>query len=472
MAYPHDKLRFALDRRVFLQASLGATGLGLANRPLGANAGGKAKSVILFWLSGGASHIDTWDMKPLAAAEYRGPFKPIATRVNGIQVCEHLPGLAKRMDKVALIRSVGMRKRDLTGDHHAGYYYNQTGHAPDSTFLTLGNNRKPEPTDWPSMACLAGRALPRRSPLPATIALPEKPGAPEFTRPGQFAARLGQLHDPFYLIADHPRPEEFSVPSMTLAGGLDVERLSGRRGLSGSLDLLPRAIDQLGSDLDLQTRRAYELLSSAKARSAFDLSGEAKELKDRYGSTVNGTSLLLARRLVEAGVPFVSVYWRGDLKQSDKLKCASGGGWDTHGNNFQCLKDWLLPEFDMAYSALLDDLEARGLLDSTLVLVSSEMGRHPKVGDIRSGGTSGAGRDHWTHAMSILMAGGGVKGGQVYGSTDKVGGYPSEKPCGPEDIAATTLAALGLKGPLMLNDRENRPTDFWPEGRILAEVLG
>jgi hypothetical protein len=471
MILPHDKLRFALDRRVFLQAGLGAAAFGGAKPALRANPEGKAKSVILFWLSGGASHIDTWDMKPEAAAEYRGPFRPVPTRVPGIQVCEHLPGLAQRMDRVALIRSLGMRKRDLTGDHHAGYYYNQTGHAPDVTFLTLGNNRKPEPTDWPSMACLAGRALPRRGPLPATIALPEKPGAPEFTRPGQFSARLGQLHDPFYLIADHPKPEEFSVPSMTLAGDLQPDRLDHRRGLARALDSLPRSIEKLGGELDLQSRRAYELLASAQARSAFDLSGESKALKDRYGTTVNGTSLLLARRLVEAGVPFVSVYWRGDLKRSDKLKCASGGGWDTHGNNFQCLKDWLLPEFDQAYSALLDDLESRGLLDSTLVLVTSEMGRHPKVGDVRSGGVSGAGRDHWTHAMSVLMAGGGVRGGQVYGSTDKVGGYPSDKPCGPEDIAATTFTALGLKGPLMFNDRENRPTDFWPEGRVLEGLL-
>lgn len=471
MTLPHDKLRFALDRRVFLQAGLGATALAGIKSPVLANPQGKAKSVILFWLSGGASHIDTWDMKPDAAVEYRGPFRPVPTRVPGIQVCEHLPALAQRMDRIALIRSLGMRKRDLTGDHHAGYYYNQTGHAPDVTFLTLGNNRKPEPTDWPSMACLAGRALPSRGPLPATIALPEKPGAPEFTRPGQFAARLGQLHDPFYLIADHPKPEEFSVPSMTLTGELQPERLDHRRGLARALDSLPRSIEKLGGDLDLQSRRAYELLASARARSAFDLSGESKALKDRYGTTVNGTSLLLARRLVEAGVPFVSVYWRGDLKRSDKLKCASGGGWDTHGNNFQCLKDWLLPEFDQAFSALLDDLESRGLLDSTLVLVTSEMGRHPKVGDVRSGGVSGAGRDHWTHAMSVMMAGGGVRGGQVYGSTDKVGGYPSDKPCGPEDIAATIFTSLGLKGPLMFNDRENRPTDFWPEGRVLEGVL-
>ena len=472
MARPHDKLRFALDRRVFLQAGLGTAGMapGLA-RPLAATAGGKAKSVILFWLSGGASHIDTWDMKPDSPSEYRGPFRPVSTSVPGIQVCEHLPGLAKRMHQVALVRSLGMRKRDLTGDHHAGYYYNQTGHAPDTTFLTLGNNRKPEPTDWPSMACLAGRALPRQSPLPATIALPEKPGAPEFTRPGQFAARLGHLHDPFYLVADHPKPEDFSVPSLTLAGDLPTERLDHRQSLARALDALPRSLDGLGTDLDLQARRAYELLSSPKARSAFDLSGETKALKDRYGETVNGSSLLLARRLVEAGVPFVSVYWRGDLKKSDKLKCASGGGWDTHGNNFQCLKDWLLPEFDLGFSALLDDLESRGLLESTLVLVTSEMGRHPKIGDVRSGGVNGAGRDHWTHAMSVLMAGGGVRGGRVHGSTDRVGAYPSDKPCGPEDIAATVFTALGLKGPLMFNDRENRPTDFWPEGSPLEGIL-
>ncbi|RLS39641.1 MAG: DUF1501 domain-containing protein [Planctomycetota bacterium] len=468
----HDRLRPILSRRIFLQAGMGLPALGLpASLAASPATGGKAKSVILFWLSGGASHIDTWDMKPEAPAEYRGPFKPVATTVPGIQVCEHLPLLAARMKQVAVVRSVGMRKRDLTGDHHAGYYYNQTGHSPDVTFRTLGNNRKPEPTDWPSLACLAGHALPSRGPLPATVALPEKPGAPEFTRPGQFAGRLGNYHDPFYLLADHPRPEEFSVPSLSLSGELDAGRISSRRSLAASLDSLPRQFDRMGLGLDEQSRRAYALLASAPARRAFNLHDEPRALKDRYGSTANGMALLLARRMVEAGVPFVSVYWRGDLAVSDKLKCASGGGWDTHGNNFHCLKEWLLPEFDQAYSALLDDLEARGLLDSTLVLVTSEMGRNPKVGDVRSGGVSGAGRDHWTNAMSVLLAGGGVRGGQVYGSTDKVGGYPSDKPCGPEDIAATTLTALGLQAPLVFNDRENRPTDFWPDGRVLEGML-
>ena len=185
-----------------------------------------------------------------------------------------------------------------------------------------------------------------------------------------------------------------------------------------------------------QQQRALSLLLSSSTTEAFDVTKEEPTLRERYGENVNGMSLLAARRLVEAGVPFITVFWRGDPDKLDK-KCASGGGWDTHGNNFNCLKDRLLPEFDKPFAALLDDLHQRGLLDSTLVMVSSEMGRKPRIGDPRSGGKNGAGRDHWTALMSVLMAGGGIRGGSVYGSSDPRAEYPLDNPVGPEDIART-----------------------------------
>jgi uncharacterized protein (DUF1501 family) len=191
-------------------------------------------------------------------------------------------------------------------------------------------------------------------------------------------------------------------------------------------------------------------------------------VRDRYGPTVNGTSMLMARRLVEAGVPFVTVFWLEDPKLAGP--CKSGGGWDTHGANFTCLRRHLLPELDRCFSALLADLHERGLLERTLVLVNSEMGRQPKVGDPRSGGPGGAGRDHWTHCMTAVMAGGGVRGGQIYGASDKVAAYPADRPVAPEDIAQTVYHLMGVDD-LEAVDREGRPFNLLPEGRVLTDLL-
>ena len=193
--------------------------------------------------------------------------------------------------------------------------------------------------------------------------------------------------------------------------------------------------------VDVYQEKAFSLLSSSGTASAFDLKSEPEKIRERYGQTVNGTSLLMARRLVEAGVPFVTVFWRENINL--KSKCRSAGGWDTHGNNFKCLNDHLLPEFDCGYSALIEDLSERGMLDETLVLVSSEMGRKPLIGDRRSGGVSGAGRDHWTACQSVVMAGGGIQGGQVFGKTDSKGEYPVEKLLSPSDITRTVYHAMG-----------------------------
>ena len=428
-----------------------------------------AKSAILIWLSGGASHIDTWDMKPDAPAEYRGTFKPIDTSAPGLRLCEHLPHLAKQAHHLAVVRSLGDHRRG-TGDHHAGYYYNLTGHAPDRTFHQLLNARTPYATDWPSMASVVALKRPPLPNLPSAITLPQKEDAPEYTRPGQFAARLGIEYDPVFVDGSRDKPLDFAVPALSLSGDMSHERLEERTALLRSLDAAQRrAEDSAASrDYSVHQRKAFTLLSSRQTKSAFDLRAEPDAVRERYGKGINGMSMLLARRLVEAGVPFVTAFWKGD-KELDKL-CKSGGGWDTHGNNFGCLKDRLLPEFDRPFAALLDDLHQRGLLDSTLVIVTSEMGRKPRIGDARSGGLGGAGRDHWTACQSVLLAGGGIKGGQVFGTTDKRAEYPDQNPVAPEHIARTVFHALGIDD-LHAVDREGRPFHLMDDGRALTELF-
>ncbi|MFO0928576.1 MAG: DUF1501 domain-containing protein [Gemmataceae bacterium] len=302
------------------------------------------------------------------------------------------------------------------------------------------------------------------------MTLPHKEGAPEFTRPGQFAARLGIEHDPVFVDGSRERPLDFSAPALTLHGDLSAARMLDRRTLLRALDEAHRSADHERASRDYHThqRKAFTLLSSRQTKAAFDLRAEPAAVRARYGPGVNGMSMLLARRLVEAGVPFVTVFWKGD-KELDTL-CKSGGGWDTHGNNFTCLKDRLLPEFDRPFATLLDDLHQRGLLDSTLVVVTSEMGRRPKIGDPRSGGLAGAGRDHWTACMSVLLAGGGIRGGQVYGSSDRRAEFPHDRPVGPEHIARTVFHAMRIDD-LHAIDREGRQVHLLEDGRPLVELF-
>jgi uncharacterized protein (DUF1501 family) len=474
MHHGHGPIAAALHRRAFLVAGgVGFAGLhlpglvGAAPRVEGRRE--PAQSTILIWLSGGVSHLDTFDMKPGAPSEFRGEFRPIATSAPGVRVCEHLPHTARQAHHLAVVNSLGHYNRG-TGDHHAGYYYNLTGREPDPTFRQLLNARKPLPSDWPFMGSVVISKRPAHPYLPSLISLPEKPGFPEYTRPGQFAARLGAEYDASYVLGELDRPTDFVATSLTLQGDVSPERLQSRRHLLGALDAAVRGAesDPAARTYGRQQEKAFSLLTSARTKTAFDLSREPIALRERYGRSVNAMSMLMARRLVEAGVPFVTVFWKGDPKQNEL--CKSGGGWDTHGNNFNCLKNLLLPEFDQPFAALLDDLHQRGLLAKTLVLVTSEMGRQPKVGDPRSGGTKGAGRDHWTHCMSVVLAGGGIRGGQTYGASDRVGAYPADRCVAPEDIAHTLYHSMGIDD-LEARDREGRPFNLLPEGRILTELF-
>lgn len=463
-----------LHRRRFLVASgLGFAGLQFGQPgPMAAAATSSrptARSTILFFLCGGASHLDTWDMKPDAPAEYRGPFEPIATSAPGVRLCEHLPLLARQAHHLALVNSV--RGSVSTNDHHAGYYYNLTGHAADPSFLTLGNNRTPMPDDWPYMGAVVAAKLPQHPDLPNAITLPHKPSRAPYTRPGQFAARLGVQHDPLYVQGSVEKPLEFRAPALVLEGDMNVARLMGRRQLVRSLDDARRDFDLAApvGAWSQQQDRAMKLLSSSRTSRAFEVASEPAALRARYGETVNGMSLLLARRLVEAGVPFVTVFWMENEKLASK--CKSAGGWDTHGNNFNCLKEHLLPEFDRGFSALIEDLGERGLLDETLLLVTSEMGRTPKIGDPRSGGVGGAGRDHWTHCLTNVLAGGGIRGGQTYGSSDRRGEFPADKPLTPADIAKTVYHAMGVHN-LEATDKQGRPYNLLAEGEPIRALFG
>ena len=383
----------ARDRRTFLVASGAGAGGAAAGpdrrsgRAAGLGASRRADSTILFFLCGGASHVDTWDLKPDAPAEYRGPFRPIATTAPGVRLCEHLPLLARQAHHLAVVNSVGATVN--TNDHHAGYYYNLTGHVPDPSFLTLGNNRTPRPDDWPYMGCVAAS---RRAAASATC-------------PTRSRCRTGRARPPTRGRASSPRGwgssttrctstatsagrSQFQAPGpgprrrrrRPTAPGPPRPARGRRRGAAGLRRGCARAA----------TGRACRSGPVAAGLVADDRGvrrrRRAAAVRERYGQTINGMSLLLARRLVEAGVPFMTVFWKEN--EAIANKCKSAGGWDTHGNNFNCLKENLLPEFDRGFSALIEDLAGRGLLDATLLLVTSEMGRTPKIGDPRSGGTS------------------------------------------------------------------------------------
>jgi hypothetical protein len=468
------------DRRAFLKASAGALaslpfaapGVRGSTAPIGAvpAIGKPAKSTVLFFLCGGASHIDTWDMKPDSPQEYRGEFKPMRTTGEEIRLCEHLPLLAKQAHRFAMIHGVTDGGR-ATGDHHAGYYYNLTGHAPDTTFKQQGNDRRPYPEDWPYMGSVIGMKRPKHRSLPQLITLPHKPSKLPFTRPGQFAGRIGMEHDPFFLTGNQEQPLNFQSPSLTLSGGMTAERMQDRRSLLHAFNDARRQLDheaQVQGYLKHQ-ERAFDLLASSAAAKAFDIASEPQALRERYGQDVNGMSLLMARRMVEAGVPFVTVFWKED--ESTAKQCKSAGGWDTHGDNFNCLRQYLLPKFDKAFSAFLEDMGSSGLLDETLVLVTSEMGRTPKIGDRRSGGVAGAGRDHWTACMSVLMAGAGIQGGRAIGETDDRAQLPKDRPIYPEDITKTVYYAMGIND-LTGYDRVGRSYHLLEEGKPLTELFG
>jgi hypothetical protein len=426
----------------------------------------KAKAVIYVFLSGGLAQHDSFDMKPEAPDYIRGEFQPIATRTPGIQICEHLPLLAARSDRWALVRSL----THPYNEHSEGHMVMLSGRTP----LPPGfNPQAPKSSDHPSIAAIAGDVTRPRNNLPPAIVLPERlihrTGR---VIPGQFGGTMGSHRDPYLLAAsrfnpgsygawpefgfDHARgalaPDglTFQAPSLALPQGLSAHRVWQRVGLLEQVEAQRRALDRLAevAEFDRYRQKAVSLLADPKMKHVFDvLSADAKVL-DRYGRNTFGWSLLLARRLVEAGVNLVQV------------NLGNNETWDTHGNAFPHLKNLLLPPLDRSVSALIDDLHEHGLLDSTLIVMAGEFGRTPKIFRLPEHYAL-PGRDHWGAVQTVLFAGGGVRGGQVIGSSDKLGAYPATEPQTPEQMAATIYEALGLPRHASWEDLGGRPMPIY-----------
>jgi Protein of unknown function (DUF1501) len=438
-------------RRDFLKiGSAGLLGVGLADllrleaRAAKDNADApkaKAKSVIMIWLAGGPSHLDMWDLKPNAPKEIRGDFKPIATAAPGVEISEHLPKVAKVMDKASVVRSLA---------------HSIPSHQIATTFMTTGN--KPTAAiQYPSLGSVAAKLLPVERGVPPYVSFGDLRGGAA-GGPGY----LGTGYNPFFVEganggrANAKANLNLRVRGIQLPNGFTLEELAKRDDLLRQFDQGFKKLDAAGDlvdGLDEFHRQALDILRSDKTKKAFDLNQESESARERYGTTGLGIGALAARRLVEAGVRFVTV---------------SLGGWDTHQDNFNKLKNQLLPPVDQTVSALLADLDSRGLLDSTIVYVAGEFGRTPKI-NARS--PVGGGRDHWARSMSVLLAGGGIKRGYAHGSTDANGMAPATDPCSPDDIGSTIFQCLGIDRTTELQSPTGRPIQLFREGKVIEKLL-
>jgi hypothetical protein len=438
-----------LTRREWLRVGgLGAFGLSLPALPLAPGRAvtgtpssfGKARACIVLFHLGGPPQHETWDTKPEAPAAIRGEFRPIATSVTGVRVCELMPRTARCLDKVCVLRATS------TNDsaHSSSGYWMLTGvpHQP-----TNAEDSKPgAPNDWPCLAAVVQKLRRGRNGLPASIVIPEhiwNNGGKAW--PGQDGGFLGRTANPWLIHCD-PSRKGFHVAGLSLPVEVSADRLGDRKGLLGRIDRAAANLDSsLTSAHDARTRQAFDLLTAGRARAAFEVDREPAALRERYGMNRWGQSVLLARRLVEAGVSLVQVNWtrmEGDTTDSP--------AWDTHGRNAYRLKNNLMPKMDLAYSALLEDLAARGMLDSTLVVWMGEFGRTPKI-------NAAAGRDHWGPVFCSALAGGGVRGGQVIGTSDAIGAYPRDGRVLSQDLAATVYHCLGCPSDAEVRDTQGRP---------------
>jgi hypothetical protein len=388
----------------------------------------KANAVILLWLGGGPATIDMWDLKPEAPEGIRGEFKPIDTTAPGVQISEHLPKTARVMNRAVVVRSLA---------------HTIPAHGPATVFMTTGN--KPTPAlQYPAIGSLVSKLMTAAPGVPPYVSFSElRNGAA-----GQ-AGYLGTAYNPF--IVEGGRGQ-LRVRGIQLPGNVTLEQLEDRDRLLQGFEESFRAADKaadLADGMDEFHSQALEILRSDKTKKAFDLGQEKQELRERYGTTPFGQGALAARRLVEAGVRFVTV---------------TLNGWDTHGQNFNNLKTRLLPPLDQTLAALIEDLDARGLLDRTVVYCAGEFGRTPKV-------NRNSGRDHWARSMSVLLAGGGLKRGYAHGTTDEQGMAPAVDPCTPDDVAATVFHCLGLDPHAELMTPSGRPVQLFREGKVIEKLL-
>ncbi len=447
--------RSGVSRREMLRAgAAGALGLGLPDL-LAADESHRGKGIvtradrcIIIFLNGGPSHLDMWDMKPEGPSESRGEFKPIATSLPGVQFSEHLPKLSQHMHRSTLVRSM---HHSVNNSHAAAVYVSMTGHDRGEVgggFL---------PTDNPT----PGAVLTRLRPTPADVVphacLPykTKEGAKGPPQPGFWGGWLGRTFDPLWILKD-PNAADFSVPEFSLKSDINTGRMVARSSLLDQLNAglaEPASMTPLSAMSRFQ-QQALDILISPTVQSAFRIDQEKEATRDTYGRNIYGQSVLLARRLLEAGTRLVTVSWAPDANAT----------WDTHGSNFTKLKDTLLPQFDTATSALLGDLVDRQMLDRTLVAILGDFGRTPKI-------NANAGRDHWNFCYSIMLAGGGVRPGWVHGASDRGGAYPSDNPTSPADILATIYRLLGVDHRMQLYDRFRRPHQIVSRGNVVPGLL-
>jgi hypothetical protein len=428
-------------------AGLGALGLiGPSRFSLGSSARQPIKSCILIFYYGGPSHIDTWDMKPKAPKEVRGEFQSIATNVPGLRISEHLPRCAQVMDRLTVIRSM---HHPMT-NHNSAAFTTLSGRVPlKGDIDILGNDRN----DPPCIGSTLSKRLIERPGIPTFVALPHVMHN-VVTLPGQVAGFLGSAHNPFQIDRD-PNATDFPHGELGLPPEISLDRLDDRAGLRKSLDRVTRQADASGS-MEVYNEKAFNLLRSNRVRNAFQLGEEDPKLRDRYGRNKHGQGVLLARRMVEAGVSFVSVY---DHQVNGQLV-----NWDSHADVFPRSKNDLLPPADQALAALIQDLSERGRLDETLVIAMGEFGRTPKV-------NASAGRDHWPYCYSVVMAGGGIQGGRMYGTSDKLGAYPDTDPVTPGDLVATLMWRFGLDSTEEIHDLSGRPYRL-AEGSPIKPLFG
>lgn len=465
-----------VTRRQLLQAGgAGLLGLNLPRllqaETLAGNSSGRAKSVIFLFLFGGPSQLETFDMKPEAPPKIRGPFQPIASRTLGLRICEYLSRTAAVSDKFCVVKTM---THDFN-DHSGGGHYIQTGHR---WHIPIGGGFNATPEDWPSMGSIVeylsqhdsdrkNRGLPNYVVLPNWLGALQDKG--QYRRPGEYAGWLGRGYDPLTTqvpkkdLTDNPywrdcSDEElkFEIQGLINQKSLSLNRLNRRRSLLEQFDQTRAQLlhSKRSTSYDLFRQRAFELVTSDKTRSALDLRQESAKVRDSYGRHLFGQSCLMARRLVEAGVRFATVHY----------DCVDGYSWDSHQHSND-VKKHLLPTLDQALAALLTDLSDRGLLDETLVVAMGEMGRTPAA-------NGNWGRNHWSTLFPAVLAGAGIRGGSIYGETDRDAAYAIEKPTSPEDLAATIYQALGIDPELRLDDPQGRPTPIVEDGIPIREIFG
>jgi uncharacterized protein (DUF1501 family) len=415
---------------------------------------GSAKNFIFIFLQGGPSHIDIWDPKPDAPDNIRGQFKPIPTKIPGCHVSEVMPNLAKVLDKATLVRSVSYTPAGLF-NHTAAIYQMMTGYTPDKVSPS-GQLEPPNRSDYPCIGSEIARIMPPDGPMLPFVMLPRPLQESNVIGKGGTAGFLGAANDPYYMFQDPAT--KFSTDDLALRQGIDQARMQRRATLLQKVDAQMPEIEKAVSEYALNDydKKALELVISGRARNAFNLEEEKPEVRDRYGRHTFGQSLLLARRLIEAGTRVVQVNWPA-VANGNPLVDA----WDTHAANFGPLRNLHCPKLDSALPALLSDMDSRGLLKDTIVLAIGEFGRSPKMGVSTSGNTNGPdGRDHWPYCYTGLVAGAGIARGAVYGKSDKTASSPADNPVHPIELLATVYHAMGIDPGTMINNALGQPREL------------